>query len=360
MINENPEREAPRIVAVSAALPRHYVAQETLTAALAEFWTAKGLKVDAFDRLHRATTVAGRYLALPMADYAGLDSFAKSNGAWLRVASELGAEAAVSALSGAQLEARDIDHLFFVTGTGIATPSIDTRIISAIGLRANVKRTPIFGLGCAGGASGVARAADYLRGFPHDRALLIAVELCSLTLQHGDLSVANMIASGLFGDGAAAVVLIGGRCAAPSGPQVIADQPILYPGTEDAMGWQITDHGFKLVLSPAIPELVQTHLRHDVDAFLRDHGLERAHIQHWIAHTGGPRVLRAIEDTLELPPEALKRSWRSLQRLGNLSSASVLFVLEDLLGANVARSGDLGLMIAMGPGFCAEMVLLRW
>jgi alkylresorcinol/alkylpyrone synthase len=189
---------------------------------------------------------------------------------------------------------------------------------------------------------------------------VVAVELCSLTLQHGDVSVANMIASGLFGDGAAAVVLSGGAHEIQEGPQVIADRPVLYGGTEDAMGWQITDHGFKIVMSPEIPDIIRRHLRRDVDCFLHEHGLERSHITHWIAHTGGPKVLRAIEEGLELPPEALKRSWNSLYELGNLSSASVLFVLAELLGANEAKPGDLGVMLAVGPGFCSELVLLRW
>ena len=341
-------------------MPGNYVAQETLTSALREFWSAKGHRLDTFDRLHKATKVAGRYLALPMHDYACLDSFEKSNREWLRVAPELGAEAARSALSGAGLRADDIDHLFLVTGTGIATPSIDTKIIGILGMRDTVKRTPIFGLGCAGGASGIARAADYLRAFPGERALLIAVELCSLTLQHGDVSIANLIASGLFGDGAAAVVLAGGAHENRDAPQVIADRPVLYAGTEGAMGWQITDRGFKIVMSPEIPEIVRRHLPRDVDCLLREHDLERSQISHWIAHTGGPKVLRAIEQGLQLPPDALMRSWNSLCELGNLSSASVLFVLAKMLGADEARPGDLGVMLAAGPGFCSEVVLLEW
>ena len=213
---------------MGTALPRNYVAQETLTAALREFWAARGLKHEVFERLHKATNVSGRYLALPMLEYAGLDSFEKSNSVWTRMAPELGAEAAQCALSSIGLRAADIHHLFLVTGTGIATPSIDARLISTLGMRRDLKRTPIFGLGCAGGASGIARAADYLRAFPQERALLVAVELCSLTLQHGDISVANMIASGLFGDGAAAVVLSGSAHGIEAGPQVIADRPILY------------------------------------------------------------------------------------------------------------------------------------
>lgn len=360
MTKLNSVRKLPRISSAGTALPRNYVAQETLTAALGEFWTARGLKHDAFDRLHKATNVAGRYLAVPMLEYAGLDSFEKSNSVWKRVAPELGAEAAQRALSSAGLRATDIHHFFLVTGTGIATPSIDTRIISSLGMRRDLKRTPIFGLGCAGGASGIARAADYLRGFPEEHALLVAVELCSLTLQHGDVSAANMIASGLFGDGAAAVVLSGSAHEIGAGPQVIADRPLLYVGTEAAMGWQITDHGFKIMMSPEIPDIIRRHFPRDVDCFLQEHGLERSRITHWIAHTGGPKVLRAIAGGLELPPDALKRSWNSLNQLGNLSSASVLFVLEELLGANEAQPGDLGLMLAAGPGFCSELVLLRW
>jgi alkylresorcinol/alkylpyrone synthase len=356
----NSETTMPRIVSVGTALPNNYVTQETLTAALREFWVAQGAKLDAFDRLHKATKVSGRYLALPMLEYASLESFEQSNGAWMRVAPELGAEAARRALSNAGLRPKDVHHLFLVTGTGIATPSIDTRIISALGLRGDIKRTPIFGLGCAGGASGVARAADYLRAFPHEHALLVAVELCSLTLQHGDVSVANMIASGLFGDGAAAVVLSAGVPEAHTAPQVVADRLALYAGTEGVMGWQITDHGFKVILSPELPDLIRRYLRRDVDCLLGEHGLKRSQIKHWIAHTGGPKVLRAIEEGLELRADALKRSWNSLDQLGNLSSASVLFVLKELLEAAEARPGDLGVMLAVGPGLCSELVLLRW
>ncbi len=229
-----------------------------------------------------------------------------------------------SALDKAGLEPAAIDHLFFVTVTGISTPSIDTRIINRLGMRASVKRTPIFGLGCVAGAAGLARASDYLRAFPEHTAVLLSVELCSLTLQHDDFSLANLIASGLFGDGAAAVVLNGGEHPGPQGPRIIATRSIIYPDTERLMGWDIVESGFKIVLSPRVPEVVEKHLRGDVESFLADHGLERGAIRHWIAHTGGPKVLRAIEHALELPCDALERSWRSLREIGNLSSASVL------------------------------------
>ena len=353
------QNQLPRVISVGTALPHNYVSQESLFTALRDYWNERGAKFEGFERLHKATRVSGRYLALPMAEYLDLDSFEKSNRAWIRLAPELGAEAAACAVSLAGVCAHDIDHLFLVTGTGIATPSIDTRIIPALGLRRDLKRTPIFGLGCAGGASGIARAADYLRAFPDQCALLIAVELCSLTLQRTDVSAANLIASGLFGDGAAAVVLSGGTPSNRAGPQVIASRSILYPDTENVMGWQITNSGFKIVMSPDIPHIVRQHAPRDIDHFLEEYGLERRHIKHWIAHTGGPKVLHSIEAGLELP-SPLKRSWDSLSRMGNLSSASVLFVFADLLQANEARPGEYGIMLAMGPGFCLELVLLRW
>jgi alkylresorcinol/alkylpyrone synthase len=349
----------PRIAAVGRALPPNYVDQETLIAAFRQLWGQQHYNVDRLEQLHHAVGVGGRHLALPLEDYARLGSFAAANAAWTRVALDLGEAASRAALAGAGLAPADVDHVFFVTVTGLATPSIDARLVNRMGLRTDVKRTPIFGLGCVAGAAGLARAADYLRAFPGETALLLSVELCSLTLQRNDLSVANVIASGLFGDGAAAVILRGGECTTP-GPRVIATRSVFYRDTERVMGWDFVDGGFKVVLSADVPEVVEANVGRDVDAFLRDHDIGRRQLRHFIAHTGGPKVLQAFERGLSLPPGALERSWSSLQKVGNLSSASVLFVLGDLFDARVARPGELGLLVAMGPGFCAELVLLRW
>ena len=358
---------APTILAAATALPPNVVEQQSLAGLLKALW---GEKYDqsrrwrsTFEQIQRSVKIDRRYLALPVSEYPALDSFAKTNSAWTRVAPELGAAAATSALSAAGMTARDVDHLFFVTGTGIATPSLDARIVNLLGMRPDVRRTPIFGLGCAGGVAGIVRAADVLRGFPDQIAIVVSSELCSLTLQRADDSVANIIASALFGDGAAAVVLGGARLAghgAGSAPRVIATRSVFYPDSEQMMGWEVVDSGLKIVLSPAIPDLVRGHLGGDVDAMLAEQGLERSAIGHWIAHTGGNRVLEAIATALDLPSGALDRSWRLLAATGNLSSASVLFVLRDLLDAREAHPGDYGLMLAMGPGFCAELALLRW
>jgi len=347
------------VAAVGRALPAQWVDQEQIIAALRALWARKHHNVERLEDLHRAVQVSGRYLALPLERYPQVDSFSRANDAWIEAATELGERAVRDALARAGLAPADVDHVFFVTVTGIATPSVDARLANRLGLKRNVKRTPIFGLGCVAGAAGLARAADYLRAFPGEVAVLLSVELCSLTLQRDDLSIPNIVASGIFGDGAAAAVLVGG--ARPgAGPAAIASRSDLYPDTERVMGWDVVDSGFKVVLAASVPDVVRAHLGADARAFLAAHGLATGDVKHWVAHTGGPKVLEAIAAALELPPGALDRSWRSLRDVGNLSSASVLFVLGDHLEAGEARPGDHGVVAAMGPGFCSELVLLRW
>ena len=346
---------------MGTALPPNWVDQETLISVFREHWAREHFNVERIEELHRSVQVGGRYLALPLEQYLPLKRFSERNDAFNQVSLEMGELAIRRALDGAGLQPRDVDHLFFVTVTGIATPSLDARLVNRLGLRPDVKRTPIFGLGCVAGAAGTARASDVLRAFPDQVAVMLSVELCSLTLQREDVSIANIIASGLFGDGAAAMVLSGAdRPPAGAAPRVLATRSVFYPDTERIMGWDVVDGGFKVVLSAKVPSLVTDHVRSDVDGFLSDQGLSRADIRHWVAHTGGPKVLQAFEAALELPPEALRRSWNSLRQTGNLSSASVLFVLSELLASEEPRPGDLGLLMAMGPGFCAELVLLRW
>jgi alkylresorcinol/alkylpyrone synthase len=355
-----------RIAAVGAAFPPHFYDQETLVAALRERWAGRYFNLDRLEQLHRNVLVGGRHLALPIGEYAGLDGFGAANAAWIRVACEVGEAATRDALARAGLASETLGAVFFVSVTGIATPSVDARLINRMGLPARLKRVPIFGLGCVAGAAGVARAADYVRAFPGEAALVLAVELCSLTVQLDDLSIPNLIASGLFGDGAAAALVVGDELARRQGlggPEVVATRSVFYPDSERVMGWDIRDTGFRIVLSAEVPEVVERFLRADVDAFLAEQGLSRADIDSWVCHPGGPKVLEAMARAIEAPEGALDLTWQSLAEVGNLSSTSVLLVLEATMADREGRRpvrGSYGMLLAMGPGFCSELVLLRW
>lgn len=348
-----------RIAAVGRAFPENFYDQEELIAAFKKHWATRHHNLDRLETLHRNVLVGGRHLALPLEAYETLGSFTESNNAFIRCSTELGARAIEDGLQISGLGPQHIDHLFFVTTTGIATPSVDALLANRLNLRPDAKRTPIFGLGCLAGAAGVARAADYLRGFPDHVAVLLSVELCSLTLQRRDLAISNIIASGLFGDGAAAVVLVG-KDGNEKGPRVVASRSFFYPHTEHVMGWDIGGDGFRVVLSADVPQVVREHIHHDVGQFLAEQGLKRDAISSYVCHPGGPKVLEAMEEALGLGPDALALTWDSLRRVGNLSSASVLMVLRETMDRNRPPSGSYGLMLAMGPGFCSEIVLLQW
>ena len=311
------------------------------------------------DRLHARTGVETRYLTLPIEAYPELKSWGEANQIWIDASCELGQSAICQALTRAGLSVQDPAAIFFVSISGVASPSIDAKLVNLMGLNRNIKRMPIFGLGCVAGAAGIARAADYVRAFPDQAALLLSVELCSLTIQRDDLSIANLISSGLFGDGAAAVIVVGDEHPAP-GPRILGTRSVFYPGTEEVMGWDIGERGFRIVLSKDVPNMVYQHLAGDIDAFLADHDLRRGDIGAWVMQSGGPDILTATENALELPDGALQASWDCLKRVGNLSSSSVLLVLEEFLERRKPEPGTYGLLAAMGPGFCSELVLLQW
>ncbi|HTK94365.1 MAG TPA: 3-oxoacyl-[acyl-carrier-protein] synthase III C-terminal domain-containing protein [Terriglobales bacterium] len=348
-----------KIVSAATAFPQHRYAQREIAAALAGFWGDRVEKPEFIPWLHARTGVEHRHLVLPLAAYERLTTWGQINSLWIEAAHHLGRAALCKALTAPGLTPRELGALFFVTVTGVASPSIDAKLANSLHMSPNVKRVPIFGLGCVAGAAGLARAADYVRAFPDQVAALVSVELCSLTWQRDDVSMANLISTGLFGDGAAAV-LVAGSATPFDGPQILATRSIFYPGTEDVMGWNVSERGFRIVLSPDVPQVIREHLRADVDAFLAEHGLSRERIAGWIIHTGGPKVLDAVQDALALPDGALERSWDCLRRVGNLSSASVLMVLEEVLAAGGGEPGTYSVLAAMGPGFCSELLLLRW
>lgn len=358
--------EVTTIAAVQGALGPYDYAQEDITAAFAETVAPRGDHRAVIERIHRATTVRRRHLALPLESYKALADFGAANDAFIRVGLDLAEDAVSRTLSACGLTPADVDLILATSVTGVAAPSLDALLVDRLGLRPDVKRIPVFGLGCVAGAAGIARLHDYLVGHPDDVAVLLSVELCSLTVQRDDVSMPNIVASGLFGDGAAAVVMVGSQRAARmglAGPEVIASRSRMYPDSARTMGWDVGASGFRIVLSAGVPELVTEHLGDDVSDFLADHELKTTDIGAWVAHPGGPRVLEAMEGALDLHDGQLDVTWRSLESIGNLSSASVLHVLHDTLAGSVRpvpEAGTPGVLLAMGPGFCAELVLVRW
>ncbi|MBT9332811.1 type III polyketide synthase [Paracidobacterium acidisoli] len=349
------------IVSTSTEYPPHYFTQREVLNALLKHWGAELDNAAVLERLHLRTGVDGRYFSRPLEEYEALDTWGKTNNVWIEVAEELGERALHCVLRQCGLAPHQIDALFFVSVTGVASPSIDARLVNRMKLSPHIKRNPIFGLGCVAGAAGLARVADYLRAWPDHVAVLLSVELCSLTWRRDDLSVANLISSGLFGDGAGAVLVAGDKVDLPAkGPRIVASHQVFYPDTEDVMGWDISEKGFRIVLSPDVPKVVRENLGRDVDAFLATQGLTRSDIGSWIMHTGGPRVLEASAEALGIERSALEVSWEALRRVGNLSSASVLVVLDEVIRRQRPKPGTRSILAAMGPGFCAEMLLLEW
>ncbi len=348
-----------RIAATTTAFPPYYFKQQEVVDELKTYWGKGPDKAAILERLHARTGVEGRYFSRPLDEYEALDTWGKTNNVWIETALQLGEQAIECLLKQSGLTRDRLGALFFVSVTGVCSPSIDARLVNIMKLSPNIKRNPIFGLGCVAGAAGLARCADYVRAYPDQIAVLLSVELCSLTWQRGDMSVANLISSGLFGDGCAAALIAGDKVPL-HGPRIAASHQVFYPDTEYVMGWDISEKGFGIVLSPDVPKVVRENLGRDVDGFLASQGLTRSDIGSWIMHTGGPKVLEASAEALGVEKEALDVSWEALRRVGNLSSASVLVVLDEVMKHQRPKPGTRSVLAAMGPGFCAEMLLLEW
>ncbi|MCP9989202.1 MULTISPECIES: type III polyketide synthase [Streptomyces] len=352
-----------RVLGVRGVLPEHRHRQEEITdlfATLFEGAVDRGV----VERFHRNAHVETRHTVLPLQEYTRPADFGRSNDVFVRAGVELGARAVVDALKDAGLTPADVDFAVSCTVTGLAVPSLEARVAAEIGLRPDVVRLPLVGLGCVAGAAGIARLRDLLRGRPDGVAVLMSVELCSLTFQREDTSAANLVAGGLFADGAAAVVAVGphhplARSHDPAHIDVLASRSRLYPDSQRVMGWDVGSTGLKIVLDPSVPDMVRRYVRDDVRDFLADHDLTADDLGWYVAHPGGPKVLQALQEALGVERDALAVTWDSLRRIGNLSSASVLHVLADTLATRPPRPGSHGLMLAMGPGFCSELVLLR-
>lgn len=341
-----------RIAAVAPVLPDHSYSQQEIIAVMGPLLSPDPKRRALIERMYASSTVERRYSALPLERYRDLGGLTQSNAEWVRVATDLGERAVREALDAAGLRAEDVDLLLFTSVTGVAAPSVDALVAERLGMRSDLRRWPSFGLGCVAGAGGLARAHDYLEHRPQGVVVLLAVELCSLTLQRTDDSMANFVASGLFGDGAAAVALVGDEHPAAAGPRIAATRSTLVAQTADVLAFNLGGTGFEIVLTAEVAGVIEREFPAEVAQFLEGRSLDGLAM---IAHPGGPRILDAFATALDLPRERFARSWASLASRGNLSSASVLHVLADALAAGERDA----LLFALGPGVSAEFVLLE-
>lgn len=357
----------PWIEAVGTALPPHLIRQDEAKA------YARQLFADSIPQLERYLSVFDhaeieqRYFAAPLEWFGQPHPFSHKNQLYVQSAVELGEAAIRNCLQNSDWSIEEVEHLILVSSTGLATPSLDAHLMNRLPLSRHVRRSPLWGLGCVGGAMGLSRAFEYVLAFPESAVLLVCIELCGLTFQLRNRDKSNLVATSLFADGAAAALITGDRARRSSKvlPGWLDHASMTWPHSLDVMGWKVTDEGLDVIFSREIPRLVRQSMREVVEGFLQGHTwrerepVEIGQLSHLIAHPGGKKVLEAYQQSLEVPEERLAPSRRVLRRYGNMSSPTVLFVLKEVMQQPVKR-GELGLLFALGPGFSAEQLLLRW
>lgn len=337
------------ILGTGTADPPHRYAQEEIRAAARQAFVG----MEDLDRLLSVFDHAGierRAFVHPLDYHLAGHPFARRNRDWADAAVALGVQAIHACAEKADIPPPTFGTLIFTTTTGLSTPSVDALLVERAGLSPDIRRVPLFGIGCAGGAAGLALAASLAGERP---ALVLSVELCAQTLLLSDRSRTNVVGAALFADGAAAAAVGDGR-----GPRIVDSRSVLFPDSAGVMGWDFTDEGMRLVLTQEVPKMVERHVHAEVEDFLGEHGLDPGDVARWVLHPGGPRVIDAFGRVLRIPEERLRPTRTFLRDHGNLSSASVLYILD--AATREAAPGEWGVVLSLGPGFAAEMILLRW
>src|SRR5216684_6666813 len=347
----------PTIAATATALPPHTITREDVKVYMGRVFDIPERRLEAMMSIVDNAQVHKRYSIFPLDYTIQPRPLSQTNNEYIEHAVKLGREAAEKCLERAGLKPEDIDLIITVSCTGFMIPSLDAHLIHLMGFRSNVRRMPFTELGCAAGAMALGRAADYLKAHPGGNVLIIAVELPSLTFQRKDISQANLISSILFGDGAAAALVSGKNT---RGPKIFVSDTYTFPDSLGAMGFDLRDSGFHILLAKDVPEMIGAKIRDLIDDFLERHGKTQQDIKGWILHPGGARLLGNIEIALGLTKCQTQPSWDVLGNVGNLSSATILFILQEWLEKRPLNPGEYALAAAFGPGFSAEFLLLQW
>jgi len=346
------------IVNAVCAYPENIVRQDEVRRILKRLWPDQG---QAIHRFSESTAVASRHFSLPLKEYGKLGHVGERNTLWKKVALYLQRKNLQHLHDKTNFDFSEVGLVSSATTTGLAVPSLEALIMNHFPFSSTTKRMPLFGLGCLAGVAGMNRVNDYLQGHKDKSAILMVTELCSLTFQFKDCSIQNIIGSALFGDGSAAVLMVGENhpLAEKASFEIVQNESIFYNHTERIMGWDMVEHGFQIVLSNDIPDLVHTHVGRNIDEFLEKNYLSRSDVKFFIAHPGGPKVLEALTATLGRSKEDFRLSWESLKDRGNTSAASVVNVLEHSINRTDIKKGSYGLMMAMGPAFSLELSLVK-
>jgi alkylresorcinol/alkylpyrone synthase len=349
----------PRVVAVGTAVPPFCFEQQDIREWVRRHFQEKLECTQSLMGVFENVHVHRRNFCVPLEWFEGHHTFSEKNEEYIRWAERLSIEAIERCLEKADLDTRHVDHLVFVSTSGMSTPSIDARIMNRLGFGTHTKRTPIFGLGCAGGATGLTRCRDLARGASDQRILLVSVELSSLTFQSTDYRKSNFVASALFADGAAAALICGDACP-EEGIHMVDSMSTLWPDTLDLMGWDFSETGLSVIFSPTIPKILDQHIKENVSEFLQRNQIQLQNLDHFVIHPGGAKILLTMRNSLELSEENLDSSRFILENYGNMSSPTILFILEHLMRERSPEKSELGLCAAFGPGFSSELILLRW
>ena len=348
----------PKIIAVQTNFPENRTTQEEIKSLLSDIWPDKKKLVSKFSE---SSSVRHRDLSIPLGDYQELGDIGKRNDIWQKVALELQVKNLQQLIDKTSVDLKSITQIVSTTVTGLSIPTLEAKLMNKFSFAENVKRVPLFGIGCLGGVAGLNRLSDYLAFRPKEAGLLLATELCSLTFQFGDQSVANLVGTSLFGDGAAALLMVGDEHPLAQNAQfeVLTGESFFYPDTEHIMGWDIVPTGFQIVLSGDVPEIVKTKVSKNVEDFLRKNNTNLEQIDFMVSHPGGPKVLDALVGVTNKTTEHFKYSYDSLRSHGNMSSVSVLHVMQETIEKENIAKNKMGLMLAMGPAFCSELALIR-
>lgn len=347
----------PTIAATATALPPHTITRDDVKYYMGRVFDIPERRLEAMMAIVDNAQVHNRHAIFPIDYTIEPRALSKTNNEYIEHAVKLGREASEKCLQRAGLKPEDIDLIITVSCTGFMIPSLDAHLIQLMGFRSNIRRMPFTELGCAAGAMALGRAAEYLKAYPGGNVLIISVELPSLTFQRKDISQANLISSVLFGDGAAAVIVSGREV---RGPKILVSETYTFPDSLFAMGFDLRDSGFHILLAKDVPEMIGAKIGGLVQGFLERNGRKREDIKGWILHPGGARLLGNVETELGLCKCDTQPSWDILGNVGNLSSATILFILQEWLEKRPLQTGEYALAAAFGPGFSAEFLLLQW